>query len=136
LLAIRRDQLKVLGRRQRSPFIEELAAMVCQDHPQARELSRVELRDRLHRSVDRALGYGIHLSEDVAAFVDLTFECGEDFEDGATYGWAREILDDSRRGGIDKIAAIEEKLDSDLDEAPLESDEAAELAFAALCEGS
>ena len=64
------------------------------------------VRQRLHRTVDRALAYNVKRERDVVIFVDLTYEHGESFELVPGFAWARRILEDPGLAGAEKIARI------------------------------
>jgi hypothetical protein len=57
------------------------------------------LRERLQRDFQRAKGYGFVELKDVFAYLQVSLELGERFEDVPEYTWAPRILKEPRRQG-------------------------------------
>jgi hypothetical protein len=111
MFRIRKAQIEAFERADRADFEESLLIDLVDDYPEeVGGLSPGELQGRIHRAVDRALAYGIDEEDDVAVFVSLTVELGEQFDTEPNYAWAREILRDPSRDGTLKMEAVQDKL--------------------------
>jgi hypothetical protein len=95
----------------RARFENRLVAHVEEAYPEkVWDIALSDLGVRIHRAIDQAITYGIKIEEDVATFVDLTFELGQHFDTDPEHEWAQPILRDPNLEGHEKVNMIEEAL--------------------------
>ncbi len=89
-------------------FVARLIRHIEITHPEKTwSMQEEKLPDRIEKVIKEAQSYGIENENDVAAYVDLNFEFGNEFELAPERFWAREILSDRQMTGHEKIVKLE-----------------------------
>src|SRR5689334_19159 len=105
MVKLRQSQLDGMHQKLRQEYENRVLSHIEEAFPEeVWNLPKDVKQLRIRESIDRALNYGLETEEDVAAFVDWTFELGETFDRNA---WASEILLDPTLSGQDKVIEIE-----------------------------
>ena len=107
MFQLRSEQLDSIIAGRRKNYEDRLIEHVQEAFPEeVWDLPKDLLRHRIRKSIDCALTFGLESEEDIASFVDLTFELGEDFHTQPSYDWTRRILLDPQLEGRSKISKI------------------------------
>ncbi len=92
-MRLRKEQMEAFERYMREGFARRVLAHLRRYFPeQCAQMGKDELREFVHYGIERAGSYGIEAEADVARYIDLMMEFGQDFDSDLT--WAAEILND------------------------------------------
>ena len=109
VLRVRDSQLDAFRDRRRLDFEARVAAHLAQCFPPVcAALGPHGVAALVHTGLERCAAWGISAERDTVRFVDLMAALGPDFDDGAAYPWAREILS-SGVAATDRVNALAER---------------------------
>jgi hypothetical protein len=111
MLTIRQEQVEILARERRKPF-------VCRQLPRLRtafpqETARLDDQSLLlsiDKDVGRAARYDVVNEHDLELFIDCTFMVGPDFDISSDSAWASEILNQPGLTGSEKMSLIHDRM--------------------------
>ncbi len=111
MLTIRQEQLVVLARETRKPFVRRQLPRLRTAFPQ--ETARLDdqsLLLRIDKDVERAAPYDVVNEHDLELFLDCTFMVGPDFDTSSDSAWAGEILNRPGLTGTEKMSLIHDRM--------------------------
>lgn len=108
MLHIRKDQLDAFAQQQRREFVQRLTVYLMETLPdKVYRLSGASLAIRVNRCVDDALALNIESEIDIARFVHVRFDLGDDFEQRLDrQPELRKLLQDAKVSGTQKADAL------------------------------
>jgi hypothetical protein len=107
VIRIRPEQMEAFRGERREALAERLAARGARLYPEKVAGRRdAELRAEARRIAASAREWGLTSERDATIYYDLSLELGEEFERGEEGRWAREHLEDRRRGPHERIVAV------------------------------
>ena len=107
MLIIRQEQMAALAAYSRQVFRKRMIEHVQRDfRRRALELGPEGVSTLVDGSIQRALRFGIDDEDDLKAFIGLSVELGDGFEQGPGMEWALEILRKSSMTGHAKIQLL------------------------------
>jgi len=111
MIYISTDQMNKFSDVSRKNFEKRLIDHLEKAYPEEIwNLSEHELIMQVQNLIDKAFAYGIVTEEDVATFIDISFELGEKINTDEQFSWIIEILSKEELDGQAKISMIEEIL--------------------------
>jgi hypothetical protein len=106
-MTIKNTQNEQLKKVLRSDYIDRLCIHFWKRFPEKLiYLSEIEIKEKLNKYVDFAVGYGIEFEKDVAVYIECTFQMGELFENKLDNIWALEILYNNFIDGTQKVTEL------------------------------
>lgn len=120
---LRPEQMEAFREERREALAGRLAERAFRLWPEkVAERRDEEVRAEARRISASARSWGLTAEQDVTIYYDLSLDLGEGFEKGEGGAWAREILEDRRRGPHERIVAVRDAYLRSDDEDPFAED--------------
>lgn len=104
-MKIRPEQMNAMAEYSRRQFQDRLIRDLRREYPEeTAQADDDELRAVVVEQIDKAVGYGIVLEDDLAIYVDRAAYYGDDWD--SSLDWVRGILNDEQLDGSAKIEEI------------------------------
>src|SRR4051794_31742361 len=113
MMILRNAQIEALYRDARERFERDMVRMLrVRQAEKTREMSDVQLRAVITVGIDKAVGYGLRVYDDIRSFLNLSILLGSDFDTSPETEWIGEILRDESLDGEEKMLWIEDGLEA------------------------
>ena len=107
MIKLREEQLRLFDELARSVFIDRMTDHIKIHFPHQVNCEEKELRIRVEALIDKAKSYQITDRKDVADFISLCCQFGDDFDVNGSTSWASQILNDEEtNNGSLKVARL------------------------------
>src|SRR6266568_2301974 len=107
MLRLRQEQLDEIAAKRRQPFLLELETYVKKRYPESTwNQPSDRIKADLEDSIQQAFGFDIAIEDDVALFVDFTYQLDQHCYIKEDFEWARQILIDPDLSGTEKVERI------------------------------
>jgi len=128
MFQIRREHVDALSERVYRDFEDRLVEHLTRTNPErVAKMEESEVRAAIKAGVEKAATYQIFLQTNVAGFVQLQFEEGNDFDVDSAHPWAKPVLTDPELDESQKIGYLRDYVEAQRS-GPGEEDEARAIA--------
>lgn len=108
MLTIRKEQIKVFRDYVRIQFENRMKIHLKSNFSdKIANISEQDLCDLIHVGIERAIGHGVVLVDDIQRFLECVFTYGHDFGENSDIPWAYDILKEEGLTGTQKMDRID-----------------------------